>query len=425
MTGSSRVSRRGLLGGGLSVGAAAGVAGAFAAGRLTAPDAETSAAPVASYPFHGARQAGIVTPAQDRLHFVALDVTTDDRDQLVALLTAWTEAAARMTAGRSAGPVGAVDGAGNAPPDDTGEALDLSPSGLTITFGFGPGLFTDGDGNDRFGLAERRPEALERLPRFSADVLDPARSDGDLCIQACADDPQVAVHAIRNLVRIGFGTTTVRWSQLGFGRTSTTSTSQSTPRNLFGFKDGTANIKAEEGAALDTHVWVAADDDPAAAWLAGGSYLVTRRINMTIEVWDRQSLDAQERFVGRTKGTGAPLSGGEEFTDPDFAMAGSVGPIIPLDAHVRVVHPEVNDGVRILRRGYNFVDGSNDVGGLDAGLFFIAYLRDPRTHFIPLQRAMSSSDALMEYLRFTGQALFAVPPGVRAGEYVGQALFDA
>ncbi|WP_278259156.1 Dyp-type peroxidase [Nocardioides convexus] len=254
-------------------------------------------------------------------------------------------------------------------------------------------------------------------------MLDPARSDGDICIQACADDPQVAVHAIRNLVRIGFGTTAVRWSQLGFGRTSTTSTSQSTPRNLFGFKDGTANIKAEEREALDQHVWVAPGDDARAGWLAGGSYLVTRRINMTIEVWDRQSLDAQEQFVGRTKGSGAPLSGGEEMTAPDFDMKGSTGPVMPVDSHVRVVHPDLNDGVRILRRGYNFVDGSNDVGGLDAGLFFIAYLRDPRTHFILLQRAMSKQDALMEYLRFTGQALFAVPPGVADGEYVGQALF--
>ncbi|WP_141801165.1 iron uptake transporter deferrochelatase/peroxidase subunit [Nocardioides sp. SLBN-35] len=420
MTARSRVSRRGLLGGGA---AAAGVAGAFAAGRIAAPDPAKVAAPTASYPFHGERQAGIVTPAQDRLHFVALDVTTEDRDELIALLKAWTEAAARMTSGESAGPVGAVDGPGNAPPDDTGEALDLPPSRLTITFGFGPGLFVDADGKDRFGIADRRPEALEQLPKFSADVLDPARSDGDICIQACADDPQVAVHAIRNLVRIGFGTTAVRWSQLGFGRTSTTSTSQSTPRNLFGFKDGTANIKAEEREALDEHVWVGAGDDPKAAWLAGGSYLVTRRINMTIEVWDRQSLESQEQFVGRTKGTGAPLSGGEEMSDPDFSMQGSAGSIIPVDSHVRVVHPETNDGVRILRRGYNFVDGSNDVGGLDAGLFFIAYLRDPRTHFIPLQRAMSKSDALMEYLRFTGQALFAVPPGTGRGEYVGQALF--
>ncbi len=328
-----------------------------------------------------------------------------------------------MTAGEPAGS-GAVGGDVRLPPDDTGEALDLPTSGLTITFGFGPSLFSDADGRDRFGLVERRPKALRELPHFPGDVLDPARSGGDLCIQACADDPQVAVHAVRNLARLGFGTVSVRWSQLGFGRTSATSTSQTTPRNLFGFKDGTANVKAEESAALDEHIWVGSDDDLSSGWLVGGSYLVARRINMTIEVWDRQPLGDQESFIGRTKGTGAPLSGGEELTEPDFDMPGSNDePVIPTDAHVRVVHPDAHAGARMLRRGYNFVDGSNALGGLDAGLFFLAYVRDPDTHFVPVQLAMSKNDALVEYLRFTGSALFAVPPGVRAGEYVGQALF--
>ncbi len=422
----NRLSRRGLLGGGA---AAAGVAGAFVAGRYAAPEeAGATTGGVSSYPFYGQHQAGIVTPAQDRLHFVALDVTTEDREELVALLRRWTDAAERMTRGEGAGPVGPVEGATNLPPDDTGEAIGLPASGLTITFGFGPTLFVDDAGHDRFGLAGRQPRALEPLPLFSGDALEPRRTGGDLCIQACADDPQVAVHAVRNLVRIGFGTTTVRWSQLGFGRTSTTSTAQTTPRNLFGFKDGTHNLKAENAADLTDHVWVGEDDDPSnpgAGWLVGGSYLVTRRINQTIEVWDRQPLGDQERFIGRTKDSGAPLSGGDELTEPDFAMRAGDGPIIPVDAHVRIVHPKQHGGVRMLRRGYNFVDGSNDIGGLDAGLFFIAFVRDPNTHFIPVQRAMAANDALMEYLRFTGQAVFAVPPGINEGEHVGQALFQA
>jgi deferrochelatase/peroxidase EfeB len=326
-----------------------------------------------------------------------------------------------MTQGLSAGPIGPTDGAPLAPPDDTGEAIGLSPGGLTLTFGFGPSLFRDERGRDRFGLASRQPGALRDLPHFSGDQLDPAKSRGDLCVQACAEDPQVAVHAIRNLARIGFGTVAVRWSQLGFGRTSTTSTGQSTPRNLFGFKDGTANVKAEQTDDLATYVWVGEGDDQ--PWLAGGSYLVTRRINMNIETWDRQGLQEQERLVGRTKGTGAPLSGGTEFTPLDLSARGSDGPLIPADSHVSVVSPQRNGGVRMLRRGYNFVDGSNALGGLDAGLFFIAFVRDPRTQFVPLQAKMAANDAMMEYLRFTSSAVFAVPPGVRPGEYVGQPLF--
>ncbi len=410
-----KVSRRGLLGGGAAV---AGVGGAFVAGRTSSPataDVANVGGGQPAFPFRGTHQAGVVTPAQDRLHFAAFDLTTDSRDDVVALLQAWTDAAERMTQGEGAGPVGPTEGAANLPPDDTGEAIGLPPSGLTITFGFGPGFF------ERLGLDDRKPAALADLPHFPGDTLDPARSGGDLCVQACAQDPQVAVHAVRNLARIGFGAVAVRWSQLGFGRTSSTSTTQSTPRNLFGFKDGTANVKAEESAALEEHVWVQPGDD-GGDWLAGGSYLVARRINMTIEVWDRQPLEDQEGFVGRTKAGGAPLSGGQESTEPDFTMPGSDGPVIPEDAHIRVVHPSENDGIRMLRRGYNFVDGSNALGGLDAGLFFIAFVRDPGKQFVPVMNRMATTDALVEYLRFTSSALFAVPPGAGPGEYVGQAL---
>ncbi len=418
---SSGPSRRAMIGTG-AVATAVGITGGFTAGRATAAEPTKGAAP-APFALRGEHQPGITTPVQDRLHFAAFDVTTTSRARLISLLKEWTLAAERLMAGDPAGPVGPVEGDYLMPPDDTGEAIGLPPSRLTITFGFGPGIFADDSGADRFGLKDRRPASLEALPHFPGDVIDPDRSQGDLCIQACADDPQVAVHAIRNLARIGFGTVSVRWSQLGFGRTSSTTTGQATPRNLFGFKDGTKNILADESKALAEHVWVQPDDS-GGDWLAGGSYLAVRRINMVIETWDRQGLADQEAIIGRTKSTGSPLSGGEEHDEPDFDMPGRGGPIVPADSHVAVVHPDRRDGVRILRRGYNFVDGSTDLGALDAGLFFLAYVRDPAKQFVPMQTAMAKSDAMMEYLKFTASALFAVPPGAREGEYIGQALFE-
>ncbi|MFB9307964.1 deferrochelatase/peroxidase EfeB [Agromyces hippuratus] len=421
----SGVSRRQLFGF-LGAGAAGAVVGA-AAGAGVAVAATTggagAASPAASvYPFFGAHQAGIVTPAQDRLHFAAFDVDdTLDRDGLIALLTEWTDAAARLSQGLEVVEGGAVGGSDYAPPVDTGEALGLPASGLTITFGFGPGLFADASGVDRFGLAARRPATLAPLPRFQGDALVPEISGGDLCIQACADDPQVAVHAIRNLSRIAFGRASLRWSQLGFGRTSSTSTTQTTPRNLFGFKDGTANVKAEETATVDDQVWVQASDEP--AWLAGGSYLVARRIRMIIENWDRVQLGEQEMLVGRSKGEGAPLSGGTEFTEPDFEKTGATdAPLIDTNAHVRLAHPTTNGGARMLRRGYNFVDGNDSLGRLDAGLFFLSFQRSPQ-QFIDVQTSLAS-DGLNEYLKHVGSAIFAVPGGVAEGEFVGQALFD-
>ncbi|MFD4251104.1 iron uptake transporter deferrochelatase/peroxidase subunit [Amycolatopsis thermoflava] len=413
----TQVSRRrllGIAGAGVALAGAGAAAGAGIDHALSASEAQAAPEIV---PFHGEHQAGIVTPAQEHLHFAALDVTTKDRAKLVSLLRKWTDAARRMTAGQEVVQGGAVGGAGAAPPGDTGEALDLPAASLTLTIGFGPSLF-----DDRFGLAGKRPAALADLPAFPKDNLDPARSGGDLCIQACANDPQVAVHAVRNLVRIGFGTTEVRWSQLGFGRSASTSTSQVTPRNLFGFKDGTNNLKAEDPAALAQHVWVAPGDGP--EWMAGGSYLVARRIRMHIETWDRTSLDEQERIVGRAKGTGAPLGQAAEFDPVDLHVGGADGePLIATDAHIRLASAENLNGARILRRGYNFVDGSDGVGHLEAGLFFICFNRDPRTQFVPMQKALSAKDSMMEYVEHTGSALFAVPPGVTETGYWGESLF--
>jgi deferrochelatase/peroxidase EfeB len=396
-------SRRALIGwggAGLALGAAAagGAAAVARAGDAPNPAAAGSGAAIA---FHGAHQAGIATPVQDRLHFAAFDVRTDDRAGFVRLMKDWTAAARRMTAGETVGE-GAYGGLAEAPPDDTGEALGLKPSRLTLTIGFGPSLF------DRFELAGRRPEALVDLPAFPGDSLDRARSGGDLCVQACADDPQVAVHAIRNLARIGFGKVAVRWSQLGFGKTSSTTPDAQTPRNLMGFKDGTRNIAGTETDRLDRFVWVGEKDagGQETAWMRGGSYLVARRIRMNIETWDRTSLQEQEDVFGRDKGEGAPVGRSKEHDEP-FLKA------MKPDAHVRLAHPGSNDGVTILRRGYSFTDGTEGVGRLDAGLFFLAYQRDVREGFIPLQRRLAAKDALNEYIQHVGSAVFAVPPGVR------------
>ncbi|MBL1104628.1 deferrochelatase/peroxidase EfeB [Streptomyces sp. 5-8] len=410
----SNPSRRSLIGwggAGLALGAAA--AGGAVAMAKAGDDVDPVAAETGgAVEFHGAHQAGIATPVQDRLHFAAFDVKTEDRDEFVRMLKDWTEAARRMTAGRAVGE-GAYGGLAEAPPDDTGEALGLKPSRLTLTIGFGPSLF------DKFGLADKRPEALVDLPKFPGDNLDRSRTGGDLCVQACADDPQVAVHAIRNLARIGFGKVAIRWSQLGFGKTSSTTPDAQTPRNLMGFKDGTRNIAGTETDRLKKFVWVGdGDGDAKSSWMTGGSYLVARRIRMNIETWDRTSLQEQEDVFGRDKREGAAVGKAKEHDEP-FLKA------MKPDAHVRLAHPDSNGGVTILRRGYSFTDGTDGLGRLDAGLFFLAYQRDVRKGFIPLQRRLSAQDALNEYIQHVGSAVFAVPPGVRdSGDWWGRTLFS-
>ncbi len=414
-----QVSRRGFLGAlgaggaGLAVGGAVG----YAAGSSSAPadasagDHAALAAPVA---FRGAHQAGIATPAQDRLAFAAFDLTSLDVADLRTVLAGWTVAAERMTRGE---PVGTGAESPLSPPLDTGEALGLAPARLTVTIGFGPSLF-----DERLGLADRRPAALVDVPVFPGDQLEADRSGGDLCIQACSNDPQVAFHAVRNLARLGRGVVAMKWSQLGFGRTSSTSRTQATPRNLMGFMDGTNNLLGEDSAALGEFVWVGDETDQ--PWMRDGSYLVARRIRMLVESWDRDFLQDQENVIGRHKVSGAPLGRTHEHDEVDLAAKGTDGqPLVPMDAHIRLAAPANHGGMRILRRGYSFTDGIDPVTGeLDAGLFFLAYQKDPRRQFVPIQTALSRSDALNEYLRQTSSAIFAVPPGVQAGQSWGDAL---
>lgn len=405
-------SRRGLF----ALGGAAAAGGTAVALAGCGTD-EPAAAKPSTVDFHGARQAGIATPQQDRLAFAAYDMTVDgtaaeNRAALRDLLQLWTGAARAMTAGK---PVPGDNTEGAAPPADTGEAFGSSPANLTLTIGFGPSLF-----DHRFGLAASRPAALADLPHLAPENLDPARSNGDIAIQACADDPMVAFHAIRNLARLARGTAVMRWSQLGFGAASSTSEKQPTPRNLLGFKDGTRNIHGEQ-ELLDRYVWVHDTDQH---WMRDGSYLVARRIQMRIEAWDRDYLTDQQNVIGRHKYSGAPLSGMKEFDAPDFSATGTDGQtLIAADSHIALAAHENNGGVRILRRGYNYTDGTLSTGELDAGLFFLAYQADPRTQFVALQRKLGTHDLLNEYIQHVGSGLYACPPGVpdEAG-YWGEGL---
>jgi deferrochelatase/peroxidase EfeB len=414
-----RISRRSAVLGGLSVAGAAALATTVSTAEAALPPAIETRQSVDNsiVDFYGEHQAGIATPAQDRLVFAAFDFNGADQDAQRELLRLWTEAMYAMTQGQ---PVPSQTGSAlnaQAPPIDTGEAAGLGPSRLTMTLGFGPSLF-----DDRLGLASRRPEALVDVQPFPGDRLEPALCGGDLGVQACADDPQVAFHAVRNLARISRGTATIRWLQLGFGRTSTTSVSQATPRNLLGFKDGTNNLRREDTAGFGTHVWVGGDSDQ--DWMRGGSYLVTRRIRMRIESWDRASLHEQEQTIGRRKTTGAPLNGQREIDPVDLSATGADGaPLIPLKSHIRLAAQAPN-GPRILRRGYSFTDGIDaTTGELDAGLFFISYQRDPRTGFVAFQQRLSTDDALNEYIRHTGSAIFACPGGIQPGDLIGEGIF--
>ena len=394
---------------------AAGVGATLGAGTPVARAAEAARAGATggqAVPFYGAHQAGITTPTQEHVHFLALDMASDSPTDLRALLAALSAGAAALTAGN---PVGAVS-TGVDPPVDTGEALGLGPARLTVTFGLGPSVFAAG----RFGALDAlRPAPLVDLPPFANDSLQPGICDGDIAVQACSDDPQVAFHAIHDLIRLASPTAVPRWSLPGFGRTLNT-TGRTTPRNIMGFKEGTANIVGQDRAALDRFVWAGAPESP--AWMVGGSYMVVRRIQMLLHNWDSISLEQQERTFGRDKLSGAPLGEKHEHDPIDLNKRVGGQPAIDELAHIRLASPAYNHGQRLLRRGYSYSDGIYE-GAVAGGQLFICFQRDPRAQFIPMQNQLALSDLLNEHTEHIGSAIFACPPGAGGGGFVGEGLF--
>jgi deferrochelatase/peroxidase EfeB len=418
-----RPSRRGFIVAATGGLATAAVAGARAANPALPP--AIPAAPADTEPFWGAHQGGILTTQQSHCYFASFDLGTTKRDQVVSLLQRWTAASARLASGLTAS---ALDLDPAQPATDSGEALGLKPERLTLTFGFGPGLF-ERDGHDRFGLAARRPAALVDLPRFNGDQLQTERSGGDVCVQACAEDPQIAFHAIRQLARLAYGVASVRWAQAGF----LSQPGRQTPRNLMGFKDGTGNPDIKDAKAVTRLIWVG-EEGP--EWMRGGSYLVARRIRIALEHWDRMTLAFQEQTVGRHKYSGAPLGLKDEYAPLDLAATDRDGnPIIPENAHVRLAAAATNDGAQFLRRGYSYNDGVNFTAErwppwrqgveYDAGLFFLAFQRDPRSGFIKIFERMSKFDMLNQFVTHTGSGIFACPGGTGEGAFIGQPLFES
>lgn len=416
----SGVSRRRMLGGamlagltGTAVGAVGGGFAGYATAATQRNDDNDTVDLRRSYPFYGqAHQGGIATLPQRYAVFMSFSLADSaSRRDLQSLLARWSAAAAVLQQGN---PVGTVQPQVEVqPPTDTGEAYGLSPASLTVTVGLGPSLF-----GERFGLSARRPAVFTDLPPLNGDNLDPRLHGGDLSVQACADDPQVCYHAVRNLARLGRNIVSPFWAVLGFGRASA-GPGQHTPRNLLGFKDGTRNITTQ--AEYDRFVWI---DNSDQSWMNGGTYQVVRKIRMLMETWDVDRVGNQQKIFGRTKEEGAPLSGKAEFDTPNFSAKGADGdPLIDPRSHIGLAARENNDGIMIRRRSYNYTDGLDTNGQLNAGLLFVSYQNDPQ-HFIRLQNRLGANDLLNEYIRHIGSAIFAVPPAPAEGHYIAQSLFS-
>jgi deferrochelatase/peroxidase EfeB len=395
-----------------------GAGGLGAAGQAVAADPRRPSIPPAPrlgqrVPFDGAHQAGILTAPQDHATLVALDAVVAGQGDLLQVLRDLSTRARGLARGDTVG----VDEDDEPPPDSGILGEDNQPDGLTVTIAFGASLF-----DRRFGLAAARPRGLVAMPNFANDAIDPARTGGDVLLQVCAGHRDTVVHTVRELLRTIAGRLTIRWTIDGFRSADRGPTTRSATRNLFAFRDGTANPPVSDAGLMDRLIWV----PRGAGWTAGGTFQVVRTIRMHVEFWDRVGMREQQAMIGRHRVSGAPLGGTDEFEDPRFDLDPK-GERIAMDAHIRLANPrtEATADQRIIRRGYNFHRGVDGAGNLDQGLVFVAFNQDIERQFATIQRRLAE-EPMVDYITTVGGGYFFAPAGARGdGDWVGSGLASA
>ncbi|GAA5063448.1 Dyp-type peroxidase [Nocardia callitridis] len=394
------LSRRRLLG---SSAAVVGVAGAAGVGTaVSARGAGTSVTGADTVAWDGPRQAGVATTAQAHAMLVGFDLLPRvGRAELIGIMKVWSEDIGRLTRGQPALA-------------DTEPELAVSPARLTVTVGYGPGVFR------AIGKPDSAPSWLKPLPSFAIDRLDPAFTGGDLVLQVCSDDPVTVAHAVRVLSKNVRSLVSVKWTQRGFRRSQGTEAPGTTMRNLMGQVDGTNN-PVPDTSDFDALVW---DDGAEQPWMADGTSMVVRRIRIELDTWDELDRPGREVTLGRALDTGAPLSGTRETDDPDFAVTDRNGiPLIAPSAHIARAH-HAHEGERIFRRVYNYDDPPPPGSVSNSGLLFVSYQRDVNRQYLPIQQRLDEFDALNQWTTPVGSAVFAVVPGIGSGSYLGEGLLS-
>lgn len=341
--------------------------------------------------FDGPHQAGIKTAPQTHALVVAFDFKERDAnaDDLKRVMNIWTSDARALTQGK-------------APLADLEHELSHAPRNLTITVGWSPKII------DRAGLMGKVPswvkKNLKGLPKFKGDKISPDFSDGDLALQICGDDLTAVSHAARVLTRGCRDYVEPKWTQRGFLDSPT----GETPRNLLGFKDGTAIPRSDE--EYDRYIW----DD------LGGSAMVVRRVVFDMPGWEALDRSSREVVFGRTVVEGAPMNGEREMDEVDLDAVDEMGlPLTDPHSHVGLM---AGTGATIRRRAYNWDGEVSSLGS--SGLIFICFQNDPDKAFTSLQKTLAEKDRLNQWITHVGSALFWCPPGTEQGSYWGQSVLE-
>ncbi|SCD31531.1 deferrochelatase/peroxidase EfeB [Streptomyces sp. ScaeMP-e83] len=261
---------------------------------------------------------------------------------------------------------------------------------VNISVGLGSSLFSNAH--------TLGPRHLKPMPVFSGDLLDESQTHGDVLIYLESDSGAGLEDAASRILSV-MPAWRQRWRIGGFRKENRTQGGKWLARNPFHFTEGFGNPDTER-ETIDRAVVATGQGEP--DWAEGGSYQVIRIVRFATDLWDRDSVDEQERIIGRRR-EGRWLDGAPGEEQPNFA-ADPHGKATPLDSHVRLAASDRRNPPPMVRRSYSY-----DRGDGDSGLIFSCFQRDLVQGFETVQRRLAG-ESLAKYVLTTGGGYFFVPP---------------
>lgn len=242
------------------------------------------------------------------------------------------------------------------------------------------------------------------MPTYPGDVLDPARSNGDILTQISGPTAE-KTRAAREQLLAELPGWTVRWQATGSRPDNRIDKDRALTRNPFRFEEGHGNPPDARGIAERALV---RSDQREPQWAVGGSYQVVRIIQMATELWETDTVETQEKITDRQR-NGRWLDGTPANERPDFTTDPK-GKITPLDSHIRLAAPDRRNPPPLVHRSYR-----NDLGQGSTGMIFSCFQRVLGTNgylahgFEAVQKRLQH-ESMAKYLLTTGGGYFFVPP---------------
>ena len=218
----SGLSRRHFIGAAVGLSGAAFVGTSLGLRSSQKAGATTDALYDETIPFRGKHQAGVINPSPANSIVAAFDIIGSKKSDLITIFQSLTSEIEDLTQSKRSPEKDAAF----APHDNLVNGTSLMADGLTINVSVGSSLF-----DKRFGLEDKIPSQLIKMPYFPNDNINASQAHGDLLVQICSHHAESSLRALRIIMKATRSGLVLKWLEQGFVQPNTEGQGKTSTRN--------------------------------------------------------------------------------------------------------------------------------------------------------------------------------------------------